>query len=218
MAEALLEHFEDLNPGEGLEARMVELQAELDAIQAASKEGDLEPEKLAELEREVRLHSPNPDEYRFEFRHWLRLTARGERLPELRTRSGITYRDVVIRRVTEVGLEVLHATGTARLRHGDLPEHFQERFLWDEEEALESLAAEEKKNLEIKRLQVDALERGQDPVIARLLEKSRLVLGKIEGSDRILPAKLEPSGPLKLAELEPAGDLTPRRVESKKGR
>ena len=218
LARALTTHFETLEPIEGVEARLVELRAGLDSVRASSAEGTLEPAKLARLEREIRMHSDSPDDYRPEFLRWVRLSARGERFPELRTRLGMAYRDVVIRRVTDVGLEVFHSTGTARLRHGDLPGHFQERFQWDEEEARETLDAEEKVDLEVKRLQINALERGLDPVVARLLEKSRLVLGEIESSARIVPAKLEPSGPLKLAELEPVGDLATRPLRSKKSK
>ena len=213
----LQEHFDALDPVEGLEARRVELEAELAALQANGEEGKLESDRLAQLERDIRTYSGGLDDYRSEFLRWVRLTARGERQPELRTRKGKIYRDIVIRRVTNVGLEIFHSTGTARLRHGDLSEEFQERFQWDEEEARSSLAAEEESDREVKRLQLGALERGLDPVVARMLKKSKLVLGELEPSARIVPAKLEPSGPLKPAELEPAGDLATRKLNSKKG-
>ena len=202
--EALAKHFESLEPLEGFETRFAELRADLDLIGTSTGTGKTEPVKLAALEREIRLHSERAEDYREEYVRWVRLAARGERHPELRTRYGLSYREVVIRRVTGVGLEIRHSSGTARLRQGDLTGDWQERFLWDEKEARRSLAAEAQADREMELLQRYAVERGVDPVVAREQETARLVLAKLESSAPIVPAKLEPSEPLELAELEPA--------------
>lgn len=57
--------------------------------------------------------------------------ALGERLPELRTRDGQEYRQVVIAKVTGTGMEVRHEHGYARLSSEELSEELQERFQWD---------------------------------------------------------------------------------------
>ncbi len=204
----LSRHFESLKPVEGIEARFTELRADLDTVLSSTAQGKLEPEKLATLEREIRMHSEWSENYRTEYVRWVRLAAKGERHPELRMRHGMTYREVVIRRVTEVGLEIRHSSGTARLQYGDLPEDWQERFRWDEKEAQRSLAAEARADRETELLQRYAVERGVDPVVAREEEIVRLALAKLESSAPIVPAKLEPSEPLQLAELE-MGELEP---------
>ena len=199
---ALSQHFESLEPVEGIETRFAELRADLDTVLASATQGRLETEKLGTLEREIRMHSDRAEDYRREYVRWVWLAAKGERHPELRMRHGMTYREVVIRRVTEVGLEIRHSSGTARLHHGDLPDEWQERFRWDEKEAQQSLAAEERADRAMEILQRYAVERGVDPVVAREEALTRLALAKLESSAPIVPAKLEPSEPLKLAELE----------------
>lgn len=204
LVERLSEHFESLEPVEGTETRFAELRVDLQAIQAAMTEGELETKKLAAVEREIRSHSEGMEGYRQEYVRWVRLVAEGERYPELRLRHGMVYREVVIRRVTGVGLEVRHSSGTARLRHGDLSEEWQDRFLWTGEEAQRSLAEEARADRKMEILQRYAITQGRDPVVAREEELARLALAELESSDPIVPAKLEPSEPLELAELEPA--------------
>lgn len=204
LVESLSQHFETLEPVEGIETRFAELRADLQAIRASATEGELETKKLAAVEREIRSHSEGMEGYRQEYVRWVRLVAEGERYPELRLRHGMVYREVVIRRVTGVGLEVRHSSGTARLRHRDLGEGWQERFLWTGEEAQRSLAEEARADRKMEILQRYAITQGRDPVVAREEEIARLALAELESSDPIVPAKLEPSEPLELAELEPA--------------
>ena len=204
LVESLSRHFESLESVEGTETRFAELRADLQAIRASMTEGELETKKLAAIEREIRSHSEGMEGYRQEYVRWVRLVAEGERYPELRLRHGMVYREVVIRRVTGVGLEVRHSSGTARLRHRDLSEGWQERFLWNGEEAQRSLAEEARADRKMEILQRYAITQGRDPVVAREEEIARLALAELESSDPIVPAKLEPSEPLKLAELEPA--------------
>ncbi len=69
--------------------------------------------------------------------------AEGERLEVLETRSGRRYREVVIKRVTPVGIEIDHASGIARLEAPQLPSDWHERFQWDDEERREKLRQEQ---------------------------------------------------------------------------
>lgn len=68
--------------------------------------------------------------YRERIRETLWNSAVGQSLGTLKTRNGREYRDAVITRVTEVGLEIRHAHGTARLQAPDLDSSLQERFQW----------------------------------------------------------------------------------------
>lgn len=204
LVEMLCRHFESLDPIEGTETRFAELRADLQMIRASATGGKLETEKLSAVEREIRSYSEGMDDYRQEYVRWVRLVAQGERHPELKLRHGMVYREVVIRRVTGIGLEIRHSSGTARLRHGDLGGEWQERFLWTGEEAQRSLAEEARADRKMETLQRYAIKQGRDPVVAREEEIAKLALAELESSAPIVPAKLEPSEPLELAELEPA--------------
>ena len=61
--------------------------------------------------------------------------AAGQRLGTLSSRAGHEYREVVIMRVTAMGLEIRHAEGTARVRPQDLDTALRERFQWNAAEA-----------------------------------------------------------------------------------
>lgn len=66
----------------------------------------------------------------------------GESLGDLKLESGRIYEDVKIREVTDVGMSVSHASGSARIAAKDLPETFRERFKFDSGAAQELLRAE----------------------------------------------------------------------------
>lgn len=72
--------------------------------------------------------------YRASYRRETWAAAVGENLGNLTLRSGRTYQQVSIRRVTDVGLEIQHADGIARVQGPELDAKFQERFQWDDEE------------------------------------------------------------------------------------
>jgi hypothetical protein len=58
----------------------------------------------------------------------------GEELGSLTLRSGRQYQDAVITRVTEVGLEIRHTDGIARIQPPDLDPKMQDRFQWSDED------------------------------------------------------------------------------------
>jgi hypothetical protein len=66
----------------------------------------------------------------------------GESLGELKLESGRIYEDAKIREVTDVGISVTHASGSARIAAKDLPEALRERFMFDSEAGEELLRAE----------------------------------------------------------------------------
>ncbi len=91
--------------------------------------------EIASLEEEFR-------EYRAEYRRTTWAAAEGEILGNLRLRGGKEYRDAKIKRVSTVGLEILHADGLARIQGPDLDRALQDRFQWDAEERHLALARE----------------------------------------------------------------------------
>jgi hypothetical protein len=72
--------------------------------------------------------------YRGKYREAIWHAAVGQSLGTLRIRGGREYQDAVITRVTDVGLEIRHVHGTARVQAPDLDSSLQERFQWDDKE------------------------------------------------------------------------------------
>ena len=72
--------------------------------------------------------------YRAEYRRQTWAAAMGEKLGTLRIRGGREYQDAVITRVTDVGIEIHHKDGIARVQAPDLDQKWQDRFQWSDEE------------------------------------------------------------------------------------
>jgi cell division protein FtsB len=72
--------------------------------------------------------------YRSTYRDAARAAAVGESLGTLTVRGGREYHQSVINRVTEVGLEIRHENGIARVQAPDLDQAMQDRFQWNDEE------------------------------------------------------------------------------------
>ena len=81
-------------------------------------------------------------QYREKYRTSTWAAAVGESLGNLSLRGGREYRQAVISRVTDVGLEIRHEHGIARIQAPDLDPSFQDRFQWNDEERRARLAAE----------------------------------------------------------------------------
>lgn len=71
-----------------------------------------------------------------------RASAAGRRLAELKLASGRVFRDVTIVRVSEIGLEIRHASGVARIGDGELSLAQREEFGIDSELAATAAARE----------------------------------------------------------------------------
>ncbi len=71
--------------------------------------------------------------YRSAYRDAARAAAVGESLGTFAVRGGREYRQAVINRVTEVGLEIRHENGIARVQAPELDQAMQDRFQWNDE-------------------------------------------------------------------------------------
>lgn len=80
--------------------------------------------------------------YRAAYRDSARAAAVGESLGTLAVRGGREYRQAVITRVTDVGLEIRHENGIARIQAPDLNQAMHDRFQWDDEARRASLSEE----------------------------------------------------------------------------
>ena len=80
--------------------------------------------------------------YRLQYRDAAWTDAVGESIGVLRVRGGRDLRNATITRVTEVGLEIRHDEGLARVQAPDLPAELRARFQWDEVNRAKALADE----------------------------------------------------------------------------
>jgi hypothetical protein len=86
-----------------------------------------------------------------EWRDTRRQIAVGERYPSIETLDERVYKDVEIVAVTGAGIEIRHADGTARIRCGQMPAEWAERFVWSASEQRGVLAAEREQAAELDR-------------------------------------------------------------------
>ncbi len=123
-------------------------QRELERLRAgaADRRGELAAlrttlqSETAALEREFAA-------YREKFRSRSRARAAGEAVGVLETRDGRKFNGVTIRKVTDVGMDISHEHGFARIHAPDLGPAWQERFQWTDEERRARLE-EERRNRE----------------------------------------------------------------------
>lgn len=80
--------------------------------------------------------------YRADYRRKTWAGAVGEELGDFTVRGGRQYRQAAIVRVTDVGLEIRHEHGIARIQAPELDPKWQDRFQWNDEQRRTRLKAE----------------------------------------------------------------------------
>jgi hypothetical protein len=105
--------------------------------------------RLGSLKHEIPKLEESFSQYRERYRQseWVR--AVGESLGNLTVRGGREYRSAEITRVTEVGLEIRHEDGIARLQAPDLSAELRQRFQWDDARRTKALQEELKHHEEV---------------------------------------------------------------------
>jgi septal ring factor EnvC (AmiA/AmiB activator) len=121
--------------------------------------------------------------YRVKYRENTRDAAVGEFLGKLIISGGREYQEAYISRVTDVGLEIRHAHGTARISATDLNPQFQSRFQWDDEERRARLGEKLTVCKTLERIpgtpkRLDAPRAGRDEVFPDS-EKIQMLRGKV---------------------------------------
>lgn len=84
--------------------------------------------------------------YRADCRRKIWARAIGESLGTLTIHGGRVFQRVSIARVTEVGLEIRHECGTARIQAPDLDPKIQDRFQWNDTDRRSRLEEERKEH------------------------------------------------------------------------
>lgn len=80
--------------------------------------------------------------YKDEYRAFARGKAKGELMDELVTLSGVVYKNVNIREVTPIGIQIRHADGQKRIPFEELSKEIQDRFQFDPNQKEQAIAAE----------------------------------------------------------------------------
>jgi hypothetical protein len=112
------------------EAKMLannEMNAQLENLKV--KKGSLTKRK-DELRSSLTSLMKDYSNYQEDYREKTWRTAPGEKIADLKLKSGKQYRDVKIAKVTDQGLEIRHDGGTARIMSADLDDSLKNRFQW----------------------------------------------------------------------------------------
>lgn len=136
-------------------------------------------EKAGELKKDISGTEEAFDSYKGEYRNFVRTKAVGEEMEELTVKSGETFKNVMIREVTDVGIQIRHTDGTKRVAFEDLSAEHQERFQFDPEEKARALAKEE----EARRLAEQAVAQEDESGGAATIAASGISSMNFEGAE-----------------------------------
>ena len=81
--------------------------------------------------------------YKDQYRALVRGQAKGESMETLETQTGTIYKDVNIREVTAIGIQIRHEGGQKRIPYEDLPKTMQDHFQFDPMQKIAALAQEQ---------------------------------------------------------------------------
>ncbi len=137
-----------------LEERVESLGSMREEIGKLNEQLSLLRSEIGELRVDVQGISREFTEYRTDYRKFARIKAVGEKIPTLVSATGKTYEAVLIRRVTDTGLDIRHSRGSTRLRYDQLPADYRGRFQWDRAVAEAAFAQEEKDEILRERLNI----------------------------------------------------------------
>ena len=117
--------------------------------------------------------------YRSSYRQKTWDQAAGQEIGNLSIRGGREYRQVTITKVTDVGLEIKHQDGIARIQAPDLDRDWQDRFQWDDEKRRALLKKES-----------DQLDGGSAAsVMDQPADSTEVTTPAVEDPSRLVPAK-----------------------------
>ncbi len=112
--------------------------ATLDGLSSEEKGALKERKSVLEVKQERLREAINQldsdfTQYRTDYCRQVRQAAIGESMGDITLRNGREYKQVKIKQVTDVGLEIRHADGIARIQAPDLDQKIRDRFQWNDE-------------------------------------------------------------------------------------
>lgn len=124
-----------------------ELSADLVKKKVISDRVKMREGEVTNINGEIEAIHSEWEDYKNEYRAYARAKAEGDKIPELKALDGTTYIDVVLRKVTAIGIEIRHKGGFKRIPFAELPLEMQDHFQFDEEQML----AESKREKEVRK-------------------------------------------------------------------
>jgi hypothetical protein len=83
------------------------------------------------------------EDYKNQYRAHVRSKAKGESMDTLQTQGGVVYKNVNIRGVTAVGIQIRHDDGHKRIPFEDLPAAMQDYYQFDPKQKAEAVTQEQ---------------------------------------------------------------------------
>lgn len=144
---------------EGYQARIIEVEKKLStapALAATAKEmtrtkreNQFSTDRIAGLQKEIENATAllatlgkTFEEYKDEYRTFVRGKSKGQTLPQLETKSGAVYKNVFIREVTPIGIQIRHDEGQKRIPFEDLPVAMVDYYQFDPNQKAAAIAME----------------------------------------------------------------------------
>lgn len=84
------------------------------------------------------------DSYKEDYRTFVRGKAKGDTMDQLVTVSGVVYKNVSIREVTPIGIQIRHDEGQKRIPFEELSDEMKDHFQYDPSQKAKALADESK--------------------------------------------------------------------------
>lgn len=124
-----------------------------------------------------------------------RQAAQGEELEFLETTVGDKYHDLVINRVTDMGVVFRHRGGIARVPFSQLPLAWQERFFYDRSKALDAFKNERMAQARCDKMIEDQLakiaEDGDTDALIRSLARLEGAVAQLRAQAAVAPAQVQ---------------------------
>lgn len=83
------------------------------------------------------------ESYKDQYRAYVRGKAKGETMETLQTHGGVVYKNVSIREVTAIGIQIRHDDGQKRIAFEELPDAMKDYFQFDAKQKTAAMAKEQ---------------------------------------------------------------------------
>ncbi len=100
-------------------------------------------QRISEAKEALAAAEQTFEDYKNHYRAHVRGKAKGEAMDELATRTGEVYKNVNIREVTAVGIQIRHDEGQKRIPFEDLPQEMVDYYQFDPNQKQAALAEEQ---------------------------------------------------------------------------
>ncbi len=136
--------------GEARLAKAPELVATADSLRKLQLQIKTGVQKIASLKtsvaegkKAVEAKIKEHEEYKDRYRAFVRGNAKGQTLETLQTVSGAVYKNVTIREVSAVGMQIRHDEGHKRINFDELPAEMRDYYQFDAKQREKALAEED---------------------------------------------------------------------------